>query len=114
MVAVAFSPDDRTVFSATSRTVGVWDIGQSKLLRVLSGHAADVVDLAVAADGRRIYSVDGAGVVRAWSSSSSSAVVRMGGSFATPIPFTVSADGTVLATATTEGALVTVRLADFQ
>ncbi len=76
VVALAFSPDGQSVISATSTTVGVWDIKQSKRVRVLPGHAVDVMDVAVSPDGRRIYSLDAAGVVRIWFSSSAPAVVR--------------------------------------
>jgi WD40 repeat protein len=113
VVAVAFSPDDQTVVSGTSTSVGVWDIGQLKRVRVLSGHASNVTDVAMSADGRRIYSVDTAGVVRAWPSRSTPAVVRIPGSFSTFDPFTVSADGTTITTQTSDDALTTIRLPDF-
>jgi serine/threonine protein kinase/WD40 repeat protein len=112
VVAVAFSPDDRTILSGTSRTVGIWDIEQSKLVRVLSGHAADVMDVAVSADGRRIYSLDDAGVVRMWLPGSAPAVWRVAGSATSILPFTISADGTVIGTANADGGLTTIRLTD--
>ena len=112
VLALAFSPDGQTVVTGTSTTVGVWDIGQSKLVRVLSGHAADVLGVAVSSDGNRVYSVDAAAAVRVWPLRSTPAVVRTPGSFANFLPIKTSADGNVIATSTTDGAIATLRLTD--
>jgi WD40 repeat protein len=113
VLTVAFSRDGQTVVSGTSTAVGVWDVRQSKLVRVLTGHAFDVTGLAVTADGRWIYSADAGGVVRTWPASSAPAVVRIPGSSANLLPFSASADGTAILTTEPYGdTLATVRLAD--
>jgi WD40 repeat protein/serine/threonine protein kinase len=112
VLAVAFSPDGQTVVSGTSSHVGVWDVRQSKLVRVLAGHADDVVGVVVSADGRRIYSADAGGAVRAWLSNSGPAVVRTAGSFTNFVPLIASGDGNVIGSLTSDGAFATVRISD--
>ena len=113
VVAVTFSPDGQTVISGASTTVDVWDLKQSRRARVLSGHAADVIDVIVSGDGRRIYSIDTAGVVRIWTSSSLPVVLRVPGSFPNLNPFAVNSDGTVIASIRGRE-LTTIRLSDLQ
>jgi WD40 repeat protein len=110
VLAVAFSPDGQTVISGSSTHVGVWDIRQSRRVRVLSGHGGDAIDVALSADGRRIYSVDTSGVVRVWPLSTTSAVIRTPGSFVNMVPLRANADGSIIATVTSDQALTTIRL----
>jgi WD40 repeat protein len=67
VTAVAFSPDRRTVASASADgTIGLWDARDHRRLGVLRGHTDAVTAVAYAADGRTIASASADGSVRLW------------------------------------------------
>jgi WD40 repeat protein len=64
---VAFSPDGRTLVSASAdQTIRLWDVETGRLLRVLTGHTDLVVALAVLPDGTGVVSGSPDGTVRLW------------------------------------------------
>ena len=57
VTAVAFSPDDRFLASASAdKTVKVWDVVTGKELRSLEGHTAQVTSIAFSPNGSRLVS----------------------------------------------------------
>ncbi|MGH9235302.1 MAG: hypothetical protein ACRD0R_18420, partial [Acidimicrobiales bacterium] len=66
-VAVAFSPDGRTLVSATDQpTIEVWDPVSGERTGVLAGHSATAGAIGFGADGTTLYSSGTDGTVIAW------------------------------------------------
>lgn len=55
--AVVFSPDNRSVFSASrDATIRQWDAETGQEIRRFEGHISDIFDLAISSDGRQLIS----------------------------------------------------------
>ncbi|HLK57135.1 MAG TPA: WD40 repeat domain-containing protein, partial [Chthonomonadaceae bacterium] len=71
IMAIAFSPDNRLVATASrDQTVKLWETKRGTLRYSLTGHAGRVFGVAFSPDGKTLYSVGQAGVVRAWDTES--------------------------------------------
>lgn len=67
VTACAFSPDGRTIASASNdHTLRLWDVPSRKCLRVLCGHQDRVIACAFAPDGRTLVSASNDKTVRCW------------------------------------------------
>ena len=73
-------PDATTVVSGFGSQVGVWDVRQGKLVKVLAGHDARVTSVLVSADSRSIFSGDTKGNLRVWSADATTGITRLPGS----------------------------------
>ncbi len=70
IIALALSPDRRTVASASwDRTIGLWSLAGAPA-RFLEGHTGGVSDVVFSADGARLYSASADGTIRVWDVSS--------------------------------------------
>jgi WD40 repeat protein len=64
---VAFSPDGRTLASASAdRTVSLWDVEHRRLLGRLAEHTAGVIGVAFSPDGRTLASASADRTVILW------------------------------------------------
>jgi len=76
-VAVAFSPDGRTLVSATDQpTIEVWDPASGERTGVLAGHSATAGAIGFGADGNTLYSSGTDGTVIAWDLAGDRRLVR--------------------------------------
>jgi WD40 repeat protein len=76
-VAVAFSPDGRTLVSATDHpTIEVWDPASGERTGVLAGHSATAGAIGFGADGDTLYSSGTDGTVIAWDLAGDRRMVR--------------------------------------
>ena len=63
---LVFSPDSRELAAADGKTVRIWNVDSGQV-KVLSGHAQDVSQIAWSPDGKRIYSIATAEkAIRVW------------------------------------------------
>jgi WD40 repeat protein/sugar lactone lactonase YvrE len=56
--AIAFSPDETLLASATVHTVNLWQLADGSLLRTMSGHKDFISALSFSADGTTLLSID--------------------------------------------------------
>jgi WD40 repeat protein/DNA-binding SARP family transcriptional activator len=76
-VAVAFSPDGRTLVSATDQPIiEVWDPASGERTGVLAGHSASAGAIGFGADGNTLYSSGTDGTVIAWDLAGDRRLVR--------------------------------------
>jgi WD40 repeat protein len=81
-----FTPDGKTLVSCSGwpggdGTIRVWDVKSGKELRKMTGHKANIDDMTISPDGKRVYSGAGSqeGVVRGWEVETGKEVVKFEG-----------------------------------
>jgi WD40 repeat protein len=78
VTAVAFSPDDRLLASASAdATVKLWDAGSGKELFSLAGHKSRVTGVAFSPDGKRLATGSADRTVRLWDSATGKELLHL-------------------------------------
>jgi serine/threonine protein kinase/WD40 repeat protein len=112
VLSLAFSPDGRQIVSGTDTRVGIWDVATRKLTSILSGHEAEIIGVAIAPDGKRIFTADAGGQMRVWPSTPATPVVRLPGSSGHGSSIVLSGDGSAVGVSAQDGELSVWNLAD--
>ncbi|KAF2184907.1 WD40 repeat-like protein [Zopfia rhizophila CBS 207.26] len=98
--AVAFSPDDKTLASASyDRTVKLWDAGSSAVLQTLEGYSFSVHAVAFSPDGKTLALASYNRTVKLWDARSSAVLQTLEGHSFYVNTVAFSPDGKMLASA---------------
>ena len=100
VTSVAFSPDGKTVASASSdQTVRLWNAADGKEIRRLQGHQGQVNSVAYSPDGKMVASAGADNTLRLWEATSGKEIRRFQGHQGPVNSVVFSPDGKTLASA---------------
>jgi WD40 repeat protein len=112
VVCVAFAADGKVALSGgLDRTIKLWDVATSRLLRTFSLKNVVIASVAFSSDGWRVLSAGSDGIVRGWDTFTGQELFRLVGHTDAVSCVAVAADGDHAATAGHDG---TVRLWDMR
>ncbi|WP_445631923.1 nSTAND1 domain-containing NTPase [Nostoc sp. DSM 114167] len=101
--SVAFSPDGKTIASASSdNTVKVWDAVSAKEITTFKGHSSAVIGVAFSPDGKTIASASLDNTVKVWNAVSAKEITTFKGHSDAVIGVAFSPDGKTIASASAD------------
>jgi RNA polymerase sigma factor (sigma-70 family) len=102
-MSAVFSPDSRTVFTATYRTIRVWEVATGKQLQQFVAHEERINRLALSPDGKTLALVGSEPTVRLWDVATAKERRRLEGHQGQVTSLAWSADGQTLASGSADG-----------
>jgi len=97
-LSVAFSPSGKLLaLGGVDKSIRLWDVESSRVLRTLSGHAGAVTSLSFHADGETLASASQDGTVKVWNASSGRLAATLSGHSGPVWSVAFAADGKSLA-----------------
>ncbi|HEX8009110.1 MAG TPA: trypsin-like peptidase domain-containing protein [Trebonia sp.] len=100
---VAFSPDGTLIAYGSGSTVAIADVADSRLIRIVRGHAGEVTSVAFSPDGSLLATAAADHTARVWDVTTGSARNAIVGLDSTVASVAFSPDGSLLATAAQDG-----------
>jgi RNA polymerase sigma factor (sigma-70 family) len=102
-MAAVFSPDSKTVFTATYRTIRQWDVAEGKQLQQFIAHEGKITGLAMSPDGKTLAIVGSDPTIRLWEVASRTERHRLEGHEGQVTSLSWSADSQTLASGSADG-----------
>ncbi|HMF18806.1 MAG TPA: sigma-70 family RNA polymerase sigma factor [Gemmataceae bacterium] len=103
VMSAVFSPDSKTVFTATYRTIRLWDIARGKQLQQFIAHEAKITCLAISPDGKTLAVVGSDPTIRLWDVATRKERRRLEGHEGQVTSLSWSADSQTLASGSADG-----------
>ncbi|MDB9539894.1 30S ribosomal protein S6 [Anabaenopsis arnoldii] len=95
--SVAFSPDGRTLASASWRTIQLWDVATQEEIATLTRHSYGVLSVAFSPDGRTLASGSDDGTIKLWDVATQGSIATLTGHSGSVRSVAFSPDGRTLA-----------------
>ncbi|MEG4489010.1 AAA-like domain-containing protein, partial [Microcoleus sp. D2_18a_B4] len=104
--SVAFSPDGKTLASASSdNTIQLWDLQSQKPIATLTGHSNSVRSVAFSPDGKTLASASSDNTIKLWNLQSQKPIATLTGHSNSVRSIAFSPDGKTLASASSDNTI---------
>jgi len=103
VMSAVFAPDSKTVFTATYRTIRLWDVAKGKQLQQFVAHEGKITCLAISPDGKTLAVVGSDPTIRLWDVATRKERRRLEGHEGQVTSLSWSADSQTLASGSADG-----------